>query len=76
MLNSKAPHPNAGKAFVDFFLDDESMKILAQHGEFVNRKGIYLPVPDADKIQYIQMGHLDAKAFAEKKKEYSNIFLR
>jgi iron(III) transport system substrate-binding protein len=29
VLSSKAPHVNAGKAFVDFYLDDENMKILA-----------------------------------------------
>ena len=39
-LSNKAPRPNAGKAFIDFFLGDESMAILAKMGEFVNRKGI------------------------------------
>ena len=76
VLNNKAPHPNAGKAFLDYYLDDESMKILAQNGEFVNRKGIYPPLPGADRIQYVQMENLDAKAFEEKKKEYGRIFLR
>ena len=73
-LSNKAPHPNAGKAFIDFYLDDESMKILAQSGEFVNRKGIYPPLPGAEKIQYVQMEVLGAKAFEEKKKEFGKIF--
>jgi hypothetical protein len=34
--------------FIDYFLDDESMK--ANLGEFVNREGIYPPLPDAGKI--------------------------
>jgi len=76
VLSSKAPRPNAGKAFIDFYLDDESMKILAQSGEFANRKGIYPPLPGAEKIQYTQMEVLDAKAFEEKKKEFGKIFLR
>ena len=76
VLNNKAPHPNAGKAFLDYYLDDESMKILAENGEFVNRKGIYPPLPGADRIQYVQMENLDAKAFEQKKKEYGRIFLR
>jgi iron(III) transport system substrate-binding protein len=76
VLNNKAPHPNAGKAFLDYYLDDESMKILAQSGEFVNRKGIYPPLPGADRIHYVQMENLDAKAFEEKKKEYGKLFLR
>ena len=74
VLSNKAPHPNAGKAFIDFYLDDESMKILAQSGEFVNRKGIYPPLPGAEKIQYVQMEVLGAKAFEEKKKEFGKIF--
>jgi iron(III) transport system substrate-binding protein len=76
VLSSKAPHANAGKAFVDFYLDDETMKILAQTGEFVNRKGIYPPLAGADKIQYVQMEVLEAKAFEDKKREFGKIFLR
>lgn len=75
-LNSKAPHSNAGKAFIDYFLDNESMKKMAELGEFVNRKGVYPPLPDADKIQFVEMVDLDTKSFAEKKKEYQQIFLK
>lgn len=75
MLASKPAHPNAGKAFIDFFLDDESMKILAQEGEFVTRKGIHPPISGADKIKFIEMNHLDEIGFAEKKKEYQKLFL-
>jgi iron(III) transport system substrate-binding protein len=75
-LSNKAPHTNAGKAFIDYFLDDESMNIMAKMGEFVNRKGVYPPLPDADKIQFVEMVDLDVKGFAEKKKEYQQIFLR
>jgi iron(III) transport system substrate-binding protein len=74
-LSNKAPHTNAAKAFVDFFLDDESMNIMAKMGEFVNRKGVFPPLPDADKIQFVEMLDLDIKTFAEKKKEYTKIFL-
>ena len=72
---NKGPRPNAGKLFIDF-LDDESMKIMAKLGEFVNRKGIYPPLPDADKIQFVLMDKFDTKAYAEKKKEFQRIFLR
>jgi len=75
MLASKPAHPNAGKAFIDFFLDNESMKILAQEGEFVTRKGIHPPISGADKIKFIEMNHLDEIGFAEKKKEYQKLFL-
>jgi iron(III) transport system substrate-binding protein len=75
-LSNKAPHASAGKAFIDYFLGDESMKIMAERGEFVNRKGVYPPLPDADKIQFVEMVDLSAKEFAEKKKEYHKLFLQ
>jgi iron(III) transport system substrate-binding protein len=75
-LSNKAPHPNAGKALIDYFLGPESMRALAKLGEFVNRKGVYPPIVDADKVQFVEMNDLDAKQFAEKKKEYQQIFLR
>jgi len=75
-LGNKAPHPNAGKTFIDYFLGQESMAMIAKLGEFVNRKGVYPPLPDADKIQFVEMVDLDKKGFAEKKKEYTQIFLQ
>src|SRR5947209_5665460 len=75
-LNAKAPHANAGKAFIDYFLGAENMAMIAKLGEFVNRKGVYPPLPDADKVQFVEMYDLDSKKFAEKKKEYQQIFLR
>jgi iron(III) transport system substrate-binding protein len=75
-LGAKAPHPNAGKAFIDFFLGEESSRLMAGIGEFVTRKGIYPPLPDADKIEMIEMDELDQKGFAEKMAEYGKIFLK
>jgi iron(III) transport system substrate-binding protein len=75
-LHNKAPHPNAAKVFIDFFLDEESMSIMAKAGEFVNRKGIYPPVPDADKIQFVEMDDLGEKLYAEKRKEFHKLFLQ
>jgi ABC-type Fe3+ transport system substrate-binding protein len=75
-LGAKAPHPNAGKVFIDFFLSEEGLRIMAEIGEFVSRKGIYPPLPDADKIQMVEMDDLDQKGFAEKMAEYGKIFLK
>ena len=75
-LGAKAARPDAAKAFVDFFLAEESMKIMAEMGEFVNRKGIYPPLKDADKIEFVPMDHLGTKGFAEKKEEYKKLFLQ
>ena len=73
-LSSKAVHPNAAKAFLDYFYSDESLKIMAQFGEFMTRKGIYPPLADADKIQVVPMDEPDAAAMGEKRKEYRKIF--
>ena len=75
-LSNKAPRPNGGKAFIDFFLSDESMRILAKLGEFVNRKGIHPPLADADKIQAVEADDFDAKGFADKTQEYQKLFLK
>src|SRR5262245_13849602 len=75
-LAAKAPRPNAGKVFIDFFLDEESMKIQADTGEFVNRRGVYPPLPDADKIKFVQMYQFAKEDYEIKKKEYQKIFLQ
>ena len=75
-MANKAPHANGGKAFVDFFLGEESLKIMANIGEFVTRKGIYPPLPDANKIQLVDMVEMDKEAFAQKMAEYKKIFLQ
>ena len=75
-LAAKAPHTNAGKAFIDFFLGEESMTIQAKTGEFVNRRGIYPPLADADKIKFVQMYQFTKEDYENKKKEYQKIFLQ
>ena len=75
-LNSKAPRPNAAKTFLDHFYGDESLKIMASHGEFVTRKGIHPPLPGAEKIQVVEMDELDTQGFAEKRKEFRKIFFQ
>jgi len=75
-LGARPPRPNAGKAFIDFFLEEESMKIQADTGEFVNRRGVYPPLQDADKIKFVQMYQFGKEDYESKKKEYQKIFLQ
>jgi iron(III) transport system substrate-binding protein len=74
LLGNKSPHPNAGKAFIDYLLSEDSARILAKMGEFVNRKGIYPPLPDADKIQFVPMDDFSIKEYADKRKEFQKLF--
>jgi ABC-type Fe3+ transport system substrate-binding protein len=75
-IGAKPARPAAGKAFIDFFLDEESMKIQADTGEFVNRKGVYPPLQDADKIKFVQMYQFTKEDYETKKKEYQKIFFQ
>ena len=52
------------------------MKIQADVGEFVNRRGIYPPLQDADKIKFVQMYRFTKEELETKKKEYQKIFLQ
>ena len=49
---------------------------MAKLGELVNRKGVRPPLPDADKIGFVETDDLNTKDFAEKKKQHTQIFLR
>jgi len=74
LLSNKSPRPNAGKAFIDYLLGEESARILAKMGEFVNRKGIYPPLPDADKIQFVPMDDFSIREYADKRREFQKLF--
>ena len=73
-MSSKAAHPNAAKAFLDYFYSDDSLKIMAKSGEFVTRKGIYPPLPTRKRFKSSQMDEPDANTMAEKRKEYRKYF--
>jgi iron(III) transport system substrate-binding protein len=75
-LSNKAPRPSAGKAFIDFFLTAEGMKLLAKSGEFVTMKGIPQLLPGADKIQPVEMDDLDQKGYADKREEFRKAFFK
>lgn len=74
-IAAKAPRPNAARVFLDFFLGDEGMKIMADTGEFVTRKGFFPPIKDADKVKWYDMKELSIDELAKKKVEYQKIFL-
>src|ERR1041384_2734530 len=74
LLSNKSPHPNAGKAFIDYLLGEESAKTLAGMGEFVTRKEISPPLPDADKIHFVPMEDFSINEYADKRKEFQKLF--
>ena len=77
-LTSKAQHPNAAKLYIDYFLGQESSEIMANVGEFVNRRGILPPIVGADQVagKFVQMISMTADDYSQKKEEYRKIFRR
>lgn len=75
-ISAKPAHPNAAGLFIDYFLSQEGMKILADVGETVTRKGVYPALKDADKIKFVEVDELDKKGFADKTQEYRKIFFQ
>jgi hypothetical protein len=52
------------------------MEIMAKGGEFVNRQGIYPPIPGAEQVakRFKQVVSMSRDEYAEKRKEYGQIF--
>jgi hypothetical protein len=61
---------------VDLFSRPGKREHHGQAGEFVDREGVYPPVPGADKIQFIEMDDLGEKVYAEKRKKFHKLFLQ
>ena len=73
-ISAKAPHPNAARLFVDFFISREGMQIMAQEGEFVTAQGVYPPIKDAEKIKAVAMEELDSKEYRKWAGEFRKLF--
>ncbi|MDH3443258.1 MAG: extracellular solute-binding protein [Deltaproteobacteria bacterium] len=71
---SKAPHPNAAKLWIDHWYSKESMEIMAESGEFVNRPGVYPPLKGADKAKYIQAISRDKNEYKKLQRKYGKMF--
>lgn len=75
-LGAKAPHPNAGKLFIDMFTSRLGLLALAQAGEFVLVPGVYPPIKDASKLRIVLMDDLDDQEFKRWTDEFGKIFKR
>ncbi len=70
-----APHPNAARLFVDYWLSQDAMKILAEKvGEYVLAPGIYPPIPGLDKAKVIPIRELSDEEIKKWGAEFKKIF--
>src|SRR5512139_52616 len=74
---AKAPHPNAARLFVDYWLSKEAMKIMAdQVGEYVLAPGVYPPIAGIDKAKVIPIRELSDDEIKKWGAEFKKIFAK
>jgi iron(III) transport system substrate-binding protein len=74
-ISSKAPHPEAAKKFMDYWLSNDAMTILAKDvGEYVLASGIFPPIDGMDKAKVIPIKELSDDEIAKWGEEFKKIF--
>ncbi len=74
-LTAKAPHPNAGKLFIDFWLSREAMaKLATDVGEYVLAPGVFPPIDGMDSAQVMAIRELSDEEIEKWGAEFRAIF--
>ena len=74
-VTSSAPHPNAARAFVDYWLSKKAMGLLAKDvGEYVLAPGVFPPIDGMDKAKVIPIRELSDEEIKKWGTEFKTIF--
>lgn len=74
-ISSKAPHPNAARAFIDYWLSKKAMGMMANDvGEYVLAPGVFPPIPGMDKAKVIPIRELSDEETKKWGSEFATIF--
>ena len=74
-ITASAPHPNAGKMFIDYWLSKDAMSMLAEKvGEYVLYPGVYPPIAGIEKAKVLPIRTLSDEEIREWAKEFKAIF--
>ena len=74
-ITSKAPHPNAARVFVDYWLSKKSMEILAKDvGEYVLAPGIHPPIDGIAKAKVLAIRELSDEEIQKWGGQFKKIF--
>ncbi len=74
-IAARAPHPNAARAFMDYWLSKDAMKLLADKvGEYVLAQGVYPPIPGIDKARVVPIRELSDEEIAQWGEKFRKIF--
>jgi len=71
-----APHPNAGRLFLDTLVSRASLLALAQAGDFVALPGVYPPIKDVEKLRIRIMEGLGEEELRRAREELGALFRR
>jgi iron(III) transport system substrate-binding protein len=74
-IAAKAPHPNAARIFMDYWLSKDAMKILAEKvGEYVLAPGVYPPIEGISKAKVVPIRELSDEEIASWGDKFKKIF--
>lgn len=74
-VTSSAPNPDGAKAFMDYWLSEEAMSILAKEvGEYVLAPGIFPPIDGIDKAEVLAIRELSDEEIQQWGAEFKKIF--
>ena len=74
-VTSKAPHPNAARLFVDYWLSEKAMGVLAKDvGEYVLAPGVYPPIDGMDKATVMPIRDLSDEEIRKWGDQFKTIF--
>jgi len=74
-IASAAPHPNAAKVFMDYWLSKEAMQMLADKvGEYVLAPGVYPPIDGMEKAEVLPIRELSDEEIRKWGGEFKEIF--
>lgn len=74
-LTAKAPHPAAGRAFMDYWLSKKAAGMLAKEvGEYVAAPGVFPPVEGIDKAKVLAIRDLDDAEIQKWGAQFKQIF--
>ncbi len=74
-LAARAPHPNAAKLFIDYWLSRPAQEILARDvGEYVLHEGVYPPIDGIDQAQVLPLRTMTDQELEQWAEEFARIF--
>jgi iron(III) transport system substrate-binding protein len=74
-ISAKAPHPEAAKKFLDYWLSRDAMTLLAKDvGEYVLAPGVFPPIDGMDTAKVIPIKELSDDEIAKWGEEFKTIF--